>query len=151
MADENKVGRPTKYTPELGDRVCDLIATSSLGLKHLLTDETLPCQATVYNWKRNHPEFLEKYLRAREDQADYMVDETIEIADDGTNDFMTIVKGDKSYEMENKEVTSRSKLRVYARQWAASKLKPKKYGNKMEFESPTPITIGPIIFRHEAV
>jgi hypothetical protein len=56
----------------------------------------------------------------------------IDIADDGSNDFMTITKGDISYEVENKEWTSRSKLRVETRKWAASKLKPKKYGEKLD-------------------
>jgi hypothetical protein len=37
--------------------------------------------------------------------------------------------------MENKEVVNRSKLRVEARKWIAAKLKPKKYGEKLDVTS----------------
>lgn len=128
-------GRPTEYNPEIADRICEKIATSSIGLKHILKEDGMPSQSTVYNWLRIHPEFLEKYTRAREDQADFMAEEILDIADDGSNDLMTIVKGDESYEVENKEVVNRSKLRVEARKWIASKLKPKKYGDKVDLTS----------------
>ena len=38
-------------------------------------------------------------------------------------------------EVENKEWTNRSKLRVDARKWVASKLKPKKYGDKLDVDA----------------
>jgi hypothetical protein len=55
-----------------------------------------------------------------------------EIADDGSNDYMTITKGNKSYNVEDREVTSRSKLRVDTRKWMLSKMNPKKYGDKID-------------------
>ncbi|WP_315823022.1 hypothetical protein [Paraflavitalea speifideaquila] len=93
----------------------------------------MPAVSTVLKWLReNREDFSAQYARAKEEQADFMIEEMIEIADDGTNDLMTIEKGDISYEVENKEVTNRSKLRVETRKWIASKLKPKKYGEKLE-------------------
>jgi hypothetical protein len=70
-------------------------------------------------------------------QADTMMDEVLEIADDGTNDFMTITKGDVSYEVENKEWTSRSKLRVESRLKLMALLAPKKYGSKVAVDHTT--------------
>jgi len=66
-------------------------------------------------------------------QKEHLAEEVIDIADDGTNDLMllTNAKGEQ-YEQENKEVTSRSKLRVEARKWLLSKLDPKKYGDKLQ-------------------
>lgn len=128
------MARPTKYTEELADKICEQIATTSNGLVVICEDRSMPSVRSVYNWLKNpeHKEFLHKYTRAREDQADLLADEIIQIADDGTNDYMTIVKGDVEYNIENKEVTSRSKLRVDARKWKASKLAPKKYGDKLD-------------------
>lgn len=101
----------------------------------------MPAVRTILSWlldgekeegKQAHKDFLRSYVRAREEQADFLAEEILEIADDGSNDLMTITKGDASYETENKEVTNRSKLRVDARKWIASKLKPKKYGDKLD-------------------
>jgi hypothetical protein len=85
--------------------------------------------------RENKDDFCTRYARAKEEQADFMIEEMIDIADDGSNDLMTITKGDIEYEQENKEVTNRSKLRIDTRKWIASKLKPKKYGDKLDLMS----------------
>lgn len=86
-------------------------------------------------WLRENEEFRNQYARAKEDQADFLAEEILDIADDGSNDFMTITKGNKTYNVENTEWTSRSKLRVEARKWIAAKLKPKRYGEKIDMTS----------------
>lgn len=129
-------GRPTKYNQRLADRVCEQIATTSKSLRTICKEDGMPCVATVLRWLReNTNEFLAQYTRAKEEQADLMIEEMVDIADDGSNDFMKIVKGDAEYTVENKEWTSRSKLRVETRKWIASKLKPKKYGEKVDVTS----------------
>jgi len=85
-------------------------------------------------WIESSPLLVEQYARAMQIRSDIIFDEILDIADDGSNDLMTIQKGDESYEMENKEVTNRSKLRVDARKWVLAKMQPKKYGDKMEIE-----------------
>ena len=86
---------------------------------------------TVLAWLAREPTFQERYARAKEMQADLLAEEILDIADDGSNDFMTIIKNDVEYTVENKEWLNRSRLRVDSRKWIASKLKPKKYGDKM--------------------
>jgi hypothetical protein len=126
-------GRPEIYTPEIANLICAEIANSTKSLRTICKPDDMPCVQTVLKWLREDTDgFLAQYTRAKEEQADFMVEEMIEIADDGTNDLMTITKGDISYDIENKEVTSRSKLRVETRKWAASKLKPKRYGDKLD-------------------
>lgn len=127
-------GRPEVYTPELADAICSEIASTSKSLRTICNQEGFPSVQTVLKWLRTKEEFLAQYTRAKEEQADLLVEEMIDISDDATNDFMTIVKGDMEYEVENKEVTNRSKLRVETRKWIASKLKPKKYGDKVQQE-----------------
>lgn len=65
-----------------------------------------------------------------------MADEMFDIADDGSNDLMTVTKGDESYDIENKEVIGRSRLRVDTRKWYLSKLAPKRYGDKLAIVDP---------------
>ncbi|MES2397933.1 MAG: terminase small subunit protein [Bacteroidota bacterium] len=131
-----KNGRPSKYSKEVCDKICEILSTSSKGLVTICKSDDMPHHATVMRWLATpeNKEFCDNYTRAREDQADFLADEIIQISDDATNDFMTVTKGEVQYEIENKEWTSRSKLRVDARKWKASKLAPKKYGDKVQTE-----------------
>jgi len=126
-------GQPTKYTIQKALEVCELTASSSLSLATICKQLNLK-YGTVRQWIKDNPEFSSNYARAKEDQADYLAEEIISIADDGSNDYMTIQKGDIEYNVENKEVTNRSRLRVDARKWAAGKLKPKRYGDKIDID-----------------
>jgi hypothetical protein len=118
-------------TPEKFEAICMEIETSSLGLKHICKKHNV-ARSTVTDYIRESKEAADRYARAKELQMDFLAEELISISDDGSNDFMTIVKGDEKYEVENKEVTNRSKLRVDTRKWLMSKLAPKKYGDKIE-------------------
>jgi len=123
------MARPTDFTPELAKHICQQLAEGR-SLRSICEAVDMPARSTVYEWlDAGLHGFPDQYARARMRQADTMLEEIIEIADDGTNDFMTITKGDTSYVVENKEWTSRSKLRVDARKWAMSKMAPKKYGD----------------------
>lgn len=67
---------------------------------------------------------------------DLMAEEILDIADDGTNDWME-KKDDEDNCIgwrENGEAVQRSKLRVDTRKWLMSKLAPKKYGEKQEIK-----------------
>ena len=128
----SNAGRPTDYNEDIALALCTEISTSSKSLKTICAEENMPSVRTVLYWLNKHPEFVRQYARAKEEQADFLVEEMIDISDDGSNDLMTITKGDVQYEVENKEVTNRSKLRVETRKWIASKLKAKKYGDKLD-------------------
>ncbi len=127
--------RPTDYTPELADQICAELA-SGISLRTVCNADDKPCTATVFNWLRRYPEFLHQYEKAKEESADALVEEMLDIADDGTNDWMEVNDkggGCVGYKI-NGEHVQRSRLRVDVRKWAASKLKPKKYGDKLTHE-----------------
>jgi len=124
----------TEYNKEKAEQICELIETTTLGLKSICSMEGMPDRATFYRWLKEDKELCDRYTRAKENQMDLMADEILDIADDGSNDLMTIVRGEESYEQENKEITNRSKLRVEARKWLMSKLAPKKYGDKLDIK-----------------
>jgi len=90
----------------------------------------------VFRWLADdrYLQFREQYARAREAQADALFDEILVIADDGTNDWMERKNQDDQNIgwRENGEALRRSQLRVDARKWMASKLQPKKYGDKLD-------------------
>lgn len=131
MSDKPKIGRPTDYTQELADAICAELAMGK-SLRTVCKGEDRPHISTIFNWFRTQPSFLEQYARAKQESSDAMADEVLDIADDGTNDYMTITKGNLEYNVEDREVTNRSKLRVETRKWLMAKMKPKKYGEKVD-------------------
>lgn len=118
-------GRPSDYTPEIVLTICERLAEGR-SLRAICLDDGMPALRTVFKWLEAHPEFVQQYARAREAQADVLADEIVDIADDGSRDY---VKDEDGRLVVDYDHISRSRLRVDARKWIASKLKPKKYGD----------------------
>lgn len=131
------MARPSDYSEETVDRICHLLATTSKGLHKICEGEGMPSVTTVFNWLNNeeNKSFLDKYARARNAQAELLADEIIDIADDSRKDTILTENG----EIQNSEWINRSRLRVDARKWKASKLYPKKFGDRMELDLPNNI------------
>lgn len=126
-------GRPTDYTEELGSEICAELS-QGISLRTVCKAEDLPCAATVFNWLRVHKGFLEQYTRAKEESADAMAEDILDISDNASNDWMdTNDDGNPGYRL-NGENIQRSRLRVESRKWLMSKQKPKKYGDKVQQE-----------------
>jgi hypothetical protein len=127
-----KVGRPTDYNEETAAIICGRLANGE-PLRKICMEEGMPNQSSVYLWLNRHPEFSEMYTRAREDQADTLADEIQAIADE-TPEMNPIV--DKNGELIRIEMHSAyiqwQKNRIDARKWVAAKLKPRKYGDKVQ-------------------
>lgn len=111
------MGRPTDLTSELADAICERLADGE-SLRSICCDEKLPNKATVFRWLAKNGDFRDQYARAREAQADSLVDEIIDIADDaGLSEAFEV---------------QQARLRVDSRKWLAGKLRPKVYGDKLE-------------------
>lgn len=122
--------RSTEYTPEIADAICERLSGGE-SLRAICCDVDMPAQSTVFKWLSEQKQFSEQYARAREAQADYMADEILQIADDGKNDTYL---DDEGRSRTDQDVIARSRLRVDARKWLASKMAPKKYGDKITQE-----------------
>ena len=119
-----------KAKAKIIDRICN-----GKSLKSILdSDNKMPSRPIVYTWlnKENDnydKEFFNNYVRATQDRADYLVEEIITIADDQEGDTY---EDDDGKIQTNHNVISRSKLRVDSRKWIAGKMRPKKYGDKLD-------------------
>lgn len=126
-------GRPTVYSPEIADQICDELMCTDRGLHSICnSNEKFPSAKTVWDWLNKHEDFRNKYTHAKALQADYLIEQTIEIADDSSNDTTILEFPSGTKEVENREWTNRSKLRVETRFKAAAMLAPKKYGTKVD-------------------
>lgn len=118
-------GRPTVYTQEIADLICERIAGGE-SLRTICGELGLAA-STVIRWAVDDVQgFSEQYARARDAQADTLFDEIVRIADEdpGTLDNGATDSG----------MVADKRLRVDARKWVASKLAPKKYGEKTAME-----------------
>lgn len=130
----DEAGRPTIYTQALADELCAQLAVGK-SLRTVCQAEEMPAIRTIFYWLRSNEEFLHQYARAKEESADALADEILDISDDGSNDWMDKWYGENIERKVDPEAVQRSKLRVDTRKWVASKLKPKKYGDKIDLTS----------------
>lgn len=141
------MGRLSTYTREIADQVCVRLAGGE-SLRAICAPDDMPAESTVRLWNTDNVDgFAARYARAREGQADFLAEEIIEISDNATNDWM-----ERQSEAEkgagvnngwvlNGEHVQRSRLRVDARKWFASKVAPKKYGDKLDVDHTGGITV----------
>lgn len=95
-------------------------------VRNVLKDNGMPDVTTFYRWIEEDTEKAKQYARACEVRADAIFDEIIDIADDSSGDRKVVEHG----EVMDSEYVARSRIRIDARKWIASKLNPKKYGDK---------------------
>lgn len=126
-------GRPSDYTQELADRICEQLAMG-VSVRTVCKADDMPNAASVFRWIRSHPEFCEQYTKAKAESADAFGEDMIDIADDGSNDWYDQQIGELIVKKPDTEHIARSRLRIETRKWLASKLKPKKYGERVEVE-----------------
>jgi hypothetical protein len=112
---EKKPGRPTNYTKEKAQDICRMIE-NGMTLVAICQLQDMPDISTVYDWQDAHVDFSESYARARQRQAD-------------TFAAMVMTEAFNSHDAQI------GRLRIDALKWTASKLAPKKYGDKIEVES----------------
>lgn len=128
-------GRKSEYTEKMGERICDLVATHAWSLKNICAHyKDLPDDTTIFQWRLRHPDFGRDYAKAKQIQAEKLVEEILDISDDKSNDVLYDKEGKEHC---NTEFVARSRLRVDSRKWIASKLAPKIYGDRQIIEQTT--------------
>jgi len=105
------MARPSEFTPEIADEICELLA-DGISLREICEAETMPDRSTVRRWRNQSAEFRAQYARAREEQAHVYAERVVEVA-------------------QNAEDAQLARLEMDALKWAASKLAPKDYGDKV--------------------
>jgi hypothetical protein len=126
------MGRPSEYTPEIADAICERLAAGE-SLLSICTGDEYPAESTVRGWALDDREgFAAKYARAREMQADRHAEQIVDIAD-------------------TEEDPQKARNRMDARKWFAAKVAPKKYGERTTLEHTDPAGNNPFASLMEAV
>lgn len=127
------MGRPSIYTPELANEICERMSLGESLLK-ICRDVNMPDASTVYRWADKDEEFCKQYTRARKDLVDVYAQEVIDIADEPP----TLVFRDVTADGKENTVISvdhaavaYQRHRTDSRKWYASKIAPKLYGDRI--------------------
>ncbi len=116
--------RPKPTDPGIIDAICEgLIAGKSI--REVCSPNTMPAVSVLYVEMSRNEELRNAIARARELQQDAIIDQTVDMSDDATPEDWQVVR-----------------MRIWARQWRAAKLAPKKYGEKQQVEHSGQIDIG---------
>jgi len=120
------LGRPTKYSDELADKICARLASGEPMAK-IAKLPSMPDQTTIYRWLREKPDFQQRYADARVDGAHVLADQIQEIVD--TEPLAVFdEQGNKRYDS---GAIQHQRLRMDARKWLAAKYLPKVYGDRL--------------------
>ena len=106
-----KTGRPSNYTPEIANEICELLAEGN-SLVRICKLPHMPNSRTVFEWlaRPEHEQFALNYTRARAQMTHHLAEQCLEIADLSKD-------------------PAKARLQVDARKWFASKMLPKVYGD----------------------
>lgn len=75
------MGRPSLYTPELADAICERLAVGE-SLKSICADPAMPGYSTARRWEEENDAFRALSARAKDWGNDYMAEDCVHIADD---------------------------------------------------------------------
>lgn len=123
------LGRPSTFTADEADNICAWIQ-SGKSLNSYCKQHGRQA-ATIYAWMREESElgrsFARNYARAHEDRADTLVEDMLDIADsmEKAADMTQVMAG---------------KLRIETRKWIAERMRPTKYGAKIEVQQKGHVT-----------
>ena len=111
---DQPVKEPKKGVQQKIDAVLSTMADSGIGLSQACKAHKCST-ASVFRWIERSEDHRLRYARAREDQAEYLADQIIEIAD-------------------TCEDANKARLQIDARKWTAAKLRPKRYGDNLKHD-----------------
>lgn len=77
----SKIGRPSLYTPELAEEICERMVGGEDLVSIVEDSEHIPNLSTIFRWMEAFPSFREMYARARDLQQDVFAAQTIRISD----------------------------------------------------------------------
>jgi len=135
-----KKGRPTRLNNALQARIMARLAVGE-SLRSVCRDPKMPGMTTVFRWLASNPDFREQYELAKAESADAYADEIVDIADNEACSDLIIdgvpvldPETGEPYKIVTAQGVQHARLRVDARKWVSSKLKPKKYGDRVTTE-----------------
>jgi hypothetical protein len=118
------------YTPKLAEELCALITEG--GTIESIAKKEGVSPRSIWNWLEKYPEFVRKYMRAREAQGDAYADKVVNIVgrviDPETPEHLKLD-------------ANSARVAIDALKWSAAKRAPKKYSDRIATELTGTLTV----------
>lgn len=114
-------------TEEIFESICLKLESSWKGINTLCREHDLESSSSFYHFKNNSQKALERYTRAREIQLDYLEELLQELVFNESRDRAT--SGTVNI---GSNAINRDRLKADTLKFILSKLRPQKYGNRLE-------------------
>lgn len=88
-----KLGRSTKYTPELAEKICCLIR-EGMSERQICKMPGMPSIDALNDWKAKYPDFLQQSARAREESAALYREKALQVAQESADVAAKVLHGD---------------------------------------------------------
>lgn len=133
MTKPKGVGRPSSFTPEIADAICEWIAEGQ-SLASFCREKGVG-YSTVMRWLSENATFQENYARAHEDAGDADADKISDVA-------QRCLAGEFDPQA--------ARVAIDALKWTAGKRKPKKYGDRLQLANDEKSPLTPVEFDPQA-
>jgi hypothetical protein len=123
-----KIGRPSKYTPELAAEICERLSDGE-PLRQICRDDHMPAWQKIYEWMVRDENLSGAIARARDQGYDAIAEDLLQIAD-------TPLMGETETSSANgltitrQDMLGHRKLQIETRLKLLAKWNPKKYGDR---------------------
>ena len=123
-----KIGRPSKYTPELAAEICERLSDGE-PLRQICRDDHMPAWQKIYEWMVRDENLSGAIARARDQGSDAIAEDLLQIAD-------TPLMGETETSSANgltitrQDMLGHRKLQIETRLKLLAKWNPKKYGDR---------------------
>ena len=121
-----KMGRPSKYSPELAAEICQRLSEGE-PLRQICRDDHMPAWRTIYDWMERDAELSAWIARARELGQDAIAEDCLRIIDEEPT--KVISEGGIRYDS---AFVQWQKNRVEQRLKLLAKWNPKRYGDRVQ-------------------
>lgn len=140
-----KMGRPTVYSAELAAEFCNYLGRG-MSMRTACKQKGMPGMTTVFMWLSLSnkelwaDDFREQYARAKQESADMMAEEILDISNTPLKGKVVVTRTTTDKEGKSVTVTEEReddmlghrRLQVDTRKFLMAKMKPKIYGDKMD-------------------
>ena len=124
-------GRPTTYTKDQGEKICEAIREGSSVAK-ICERKDMPCSSTLYRWLTKNKCFSESYTDAVEHRTHLYAEKRHDLLQEAED---KIQKGELHQNFNQNAYVQLVKEKLRAIEWDAERLSPAKYTKQIQVKA----------------
>lgn len=122
---KKKIGRPSKYTPELAAEICERLSNGE-PLRQICRDDHMPAWQKIYEWMARDPQLSGAIAQARDLGGDAIAEDCMRIMEEPPDYIVS-----ENSQRVDPGYVQWQKNRVELRLKLLAKWNPKKYGDRI--------------------